>query len=108
MTVDEMTIDEMTVDEMTIDEMTLDWMSLDEMTIVEMSLDWMSLDEMAVDKKTFKPGSPVQCTFLYLHLRSTHFLLKNIIHLFYKTSYLNEEINCTEPLVRLPCLTLSN
>ncbi len=34
------------------------------------------------------------------------FDIKNIIYLFYKTSYLNEEVNRTEPSpsVRLPCL----
>jgi hypothetical protein len=29
--------------------------------------------------------------------RSTPFYIENIINLFYKTSYLNEEVNCTEP-----------
>ncbi len=29
--------------------------------------------------------------------RSTAFYSENIIYLFYKTSYLNEEVNCTEP-----------
>ncbi len=34
------------------------------------------------------------------------FYIEIIIILFYKTSYLNEEINCTEPspLVSIPCL----
>ncbi len=29
--------------------------------------------------------------------RSAPFYIENIINLFYKTSYLNEEVNCTEP-----------
>jgi hypothetical protein len=36
--------------------------------------------------------------------RSAPLYIENIINLFYKTSYLNEEVNCTEPspLVRIP------
>ncbi len=30
--------------------------------------------------------------------RSAHFYIENIIYLCYKTSYLNEEVNCTEAL----------
>ncbi len=29
--------------------------------------------------------------------RSAAFDIENIIYFFYKTSYLNEEVNCTEP-----------
>jgi hypothetical protein len=34
------------------------------------------------------------CTKLF---RSAHFYIDNINNLCYKTSYLNEEVNCTEP-----------
>ncbi len=34
------------------------------------------------------------CTNLY---KSAHFYIKNIIYIFNKTSYLNEEVNRTEP-----------
>ncbi len=30
---------------------------------------------------------------------SAPFYIENIINLFYKTSYLNEEVNCTEPFL---------
>jgi hypothetical protein len=41
------------------------------------------------------------CTNLF---RSAPFYIENIISLFYKTSYLNEEVKCTEPssLVSIP------
>jgi hypothetical protein len=37
--------------------------------------------------------------------RSAPFYTENIINLFYKTSYRNEEVNCTEPypLDSIPC-----
>jgi len=40
--------------------------------------------------------------------RSAPFYIENIINLFYKTSYLNEEVNCIEPspLVSIPCPSL--
>jgi hypothetical protein len=35
-----------------------------------------------------------------------HYYIKNIIHLCCKTSYLNEEVNCTEPSnsIRVSCI----
>jgi hypothetical protein len=40
--------------------------------------------------------------------RSAPFKSENIFYLSYKTSYLNKEVNCTEPspLVNVPCLQL--
>jgi hypothetical protein len=40
--------------------------------------------------------------------RSAPFYIENIINLYYKTSYLNEGVNCTEPspLVSIPCWNL--
>ncbi len=39
-------------------------------------------------------------------LRTAPFLIDNIIYLCYKTSYLNEEVNCTDPSpsVSIPCM----
>ncbi len=41
--------------------------------------------------------------------RSAPFYIENIINLFYKTSYLNKEVNCTEPspLISIPWSSLS-
>ncbi len=46
----------------------------------------------------------VQLTSFSNKFRSVAFNTKNVLFLFYKTSYLNEEVNCIEPFpkVRVP------
>jgi hypothetical protein len=53
---------------------------------------------MARPEKSYRRGRRL-CTVDLLVLTSLDQLLKlkNIISLLYKTSYLNEEVNCTEP-----------
>jgi hypothetical protein len=51
-----------------------------------------------------KGKSSVQFTPLYQLVRLAPISVENIIYLFYKTSYLSEEVNCSKPspLLRLP------
>ena len=56
---------------------------------------------------TEREGS-VRLTSLHLPVYTSLFKTENIIYLCYKTSYLNEEVNCTEPFpsVSIPCTNL--
>ncbi len=61
---------------------------------------------VVVTREVFQKGKAQYgrppCTNQY---RSGPFYIENIIDLFYKTSYFNEEVNCTEPspLDSIPC-----
>jgi hypothetical protein len=48
----------------------------------------------------FKGEGSVQLTSLYQLVQTCCFSNKNDIFLFYKTTYLNEEVNCDEPGIR--------
>ncbi len=47
----------------------------------------------------------VQLTSLYKLISVIYYINQNIIYIFHKTSYLNEEVKCTQPSpsVSIPC-----
>jgi hypothetical protein len=78
-------------------------------SIMHINQSIFDLDVYIQGSLTEREGS-VQLASLYLVDYISSFLNGNIIFLFDKTSYLNEEVNCTEPSpsVRIPCYILND